>query len=73
MLYFIERLLIYSVMLISAVQHNVSVIYIHIHMYMYVCFIYIYIYTFSIMVCHRLLNIVPCAIQEDLVVHPFCM
>ena len=46
MLYFIERLLIYSVMLISAVQHNVSVIYIHIHMYMYVCFIYIYIYTY---------------------------
>ena len=29
MLYFIEGLLIYSVMLISAVQHYVSVIYIY--------------------------------------------
>ena len=33
MLYFIEGLLIYSVMLISAVQHNVSVIYIHIYIW----------------------------------------
>ena len=26
---------------------------------------------FSIMVYHRVLNIVPCAVQEDLVAHPF--
>ena len=39
-------------------------------------YIYIYIYTFffiffSIMVYHRVLNIVPRAVQEDLVAHPF--
>lgn len=26
---------------------------------------------FSIMACHRILNIVPCATQLDLVVYPF--
>ena len=26
---------------------------------------------FSIMVYHRILNIVPCAIEQDLVVYPF--
>ena len=44
-----------------------------VHTYIWV---YIYIYTsffifFSIMVCHRNLNIVSRAIQEDLVVYPF--
>ena len=57
--------LTYNAMLISTVQQNDSVIYI----------LYIYIYTFfvtffSILVYHRILNIVPCAIQKDLVVYP---
>ena len=62
MLYLIEALLIYSVMLVSAVQQSVSDIH-----------IYIDGKPFSIMVCHRLLNTVPCAIQQDLVVYPFSM
>ena len=44
-------------------------------LYICVC-VYIYIYTFffiffSIIVYHRILNIVPCAIQQDFVVYPF--
>ena len=52
LIYFIEVQLIYNVVLISAVQQIDSVIY-----------IYIYFIFFSIMVYHRILNIVPCAIQ----------
>ena len=52
-------------------------------MYIYIyIYVYIYIYThthifmlfflfFSIMVYHRIMNIILCAIQSDLVVHPF--
>ena len=53
-------------------QEVVSYIYIYMHIY-----IYIYIYThilfvfFSIMVYHRILNIVLCAVQWDLLVYPF--
>ena len=52
-IYFIEVLLIYSVVLISAVQQSDSFI----HRY---TFFFIF---FSIMVYHRILDIVPCAIQ----------
>ena len=55
---FIEVYLIYNVVLVSAVQQSDSLIHIY---------IYIFIY-FSIMVYQRILNIVPCAIQWDLVV-----
>ena len=43
-------------MLISTVQQSDSVIHMH-------AFIFIF---FSIMVYHRILNIAPCAIQQDL-------
>ena len=53
--FFIEVQLIYNVALISAVQQSDSVI----HIYIYSCF---KVFS-SIMVYHRILNIVPCAIQ----------
>ena len=53
-----EVWLIYNAVLISAVQQTDSVI----HMYIFV-FIF-----FSIMVWHTMLNIVPSAVQQDLVV-----
>ena len=53
--------LTYNVMLVSAVQQNDSVI----HM----CALFFVF--FSIMVYHKILNIVPCVIQPDLVVYPF--
>ena len=51
--FFIEVSSIYNVVLISAVQQNDSVI--HIHTF--------FLIFFSIMVYHRILNIVPCALQ----------
>ena len=51
LIYFIEVKLIYNVVLISAVQQSDSVI--HISFFIF----------FSIMVYHKILNIVPCAIQ----------
>ena len=57
--YFIEVELICCVVLISAVQESDSVI--HMHTF------------FSIMVYHRILNRVPCALQEDFVVYPSCL
>ena len=59
--YFIEVQLIHNVVLISAVQQSDSVI----HMYTF------FFILFSIMVYHRILNRVPCAIQSDLVVYSF--
>ena len=50
--FFIEVQLIYNVVLISAVQQSDS--FIHIHAFFFIFF--------SIMVYHRILNIVPCAI-----------
>ena len=35
-------------------------------LYIYILFFIL----FSIMVCHKILNIIPCAIQQDLVVYP---
>ena len=52
-IYFIELLLIYNFILISAVQQYDLVIHIH-------TFFFIF---FSIMVYQKILNIVPCAIQ----------
>ena len=52
----IEVELIYNVVLISAVQQSDSVIQ---------TFFFIF---FSIMVYHRMLNIAPCVIQQDLVI-----
>ena len=48
-------------MLISAVQQSDSVIHIYTLFFIF----------FSIIVYYRILNIVPCAIQQDLVVYPF--
>ena len=50
---------IYDVALISPIYRRVTQLY---------TFFFIF---FSIMVYHRILNIVPCAIQEDFVVYPF--
>ena len=55
--------LTYNAVLISTVQQNDSVIYI---LYTYTFFVTF----FSIMVYHRILNILPSAIQKDLVVYP---
>ena len=54
---FIKVQLIYSVILISTIQQSDSVIYTY-------TFFFIF---FPIMVYHRILNIVPCAIPQDLV------
>ena len=57
----IEVELIYSVVLISAVQQSDSVIHVYTSFFIF----------FSIMVYPRRLDIVSCAIQQDLVVYPF--
>ena len=59
-IYFMEVQLIYNVVLISAVQQSDSVTHIYIFLFVF----------FSIMVYHRILSTVPCAIQQDLVVYP---
>ena len=61
-IYFIELMLICSVVLISTAQESDSVIHIH---------IYILHIFFSIMVYHRILNTAPCAIQKGLLVYLF--
>ena len=43
----------------------------HTHTYSFSIYIFFYIYIFSIMVYYRTWNIAPCAIQQDLDVHPF--
>ena len=53
--------MIYNVVLISAVQQSDSVI--HIYTFFFIFFV--------IMVYPRVLNIVPCAIESDIVVYPF--
>lgn len=58
----IEVWLTHNVVLISSARLSDSVIRIPIY------FIFIF---FPIMVCHRILNIVPCVIKYDLVVYPF--
>ena len=60
-MYFIEVQLIYNVVLTSTIQQNDSVKHIY-------TFFFIF---FSIMFYHRILNIAPCAIEQDLVVYPF--
>ena len=63
----IEVQLIYSVVLISAVQESDSVMHIYIFSCIYIC---IYIF-FSIMVYQRILNVVAYAIQKTLLfIHP---
>ena len=54
--------MIYSVVLISAVQQSGSVM----HTYIYSFLIF-----FSIMLYPRRWDIIPSAIQQDLVAHPF--
>ena len=56
-----EPQLIYSVVLISALQQSSSIA----HTYM------LFFILLSIMVYHRRLNIVPCSVQWDLVIYPF--
>ena len=65
--YFFEVQLIYNIVLSSPVQQSESMIY-NVYVYMYVCMIYTHANTFyfifsSIMVHHRILDIVPCAVQ----------
>ena len=59
-----EGQLIYKVVLIF-VQQSASAVHIYIYIHTHSFFIF-----FSIMVYHRILNIVPCAIQQDLVGYP---
>ena len=55
--FLIDVWLIYNVVLVSGVQQSDSVVY-------SVLYIYIFFFVFfSIMVYHRMLNIIPCAIQ----------
>ena len=56
--------MIYNVVLVSGVQQSDSDIYIYTHTHTHT-------YIFSVMIYHRLLNIVPCAIQQDFGVYPF--
>ena len=60
-------LLVYNVVLISIVQQGDSVIHIYIYIYMN---LYIHFIFFLILFYQRLLNMVSCAIQQDLVVYP---
>ena len=67
----IEVELIYNVALVFAVQQSDSA-----YIYIYICisiYIHILLLFFSAMVCHRMLTTAACAIQQDPVVHPFCM
>ena len=50
-----------------------SSIYTYICMYIYVCMhmYIIFLILSSIIFCHKRLDIVPCAIQQDLIVYPF--
>ena len=59
-LFFTEEQLNYNVVLITAMQQSDSVTH-----------VYILFHIFSIMVYHRILNTVPCAIQQGLVIHLF--
>ena len=59
--FFLLKLLIYNVVLVSDVEKSDSVTY----MYM---FFFVF---FSIIVYHRILNVVTCSIQQDLVAYPF--
>ena len=54
--------LIYSVVLISGIQQSDSI-------YIYIVFFIV----FSIIGCYKILNVVPCAIHQDLVFYLFCM
>ena len=60
---FIKVQLIYKVVLISAVQQSDSVMHTHTVLFISV----------PIMVCHRILNRVACAVWQDLVVYPSCV
>ena len=51
--------MIYNVVLISAVQYIIQA-HIHIH----------FLYSFPSMIYHRVLNVVLCAIQQDLIAYP---
>ena len=60
-IFLVEVQLIHSIMLISAIQQSASVIHNS------------YLLFFSLTVYHRTLNIVLCAVLQDLVVYPFYM
>ena len=69
---FIEVYLIYNVVLISAVQQSHSVI--RTYSLLYSCYTYIFSFIFFSMIVYlRRLNTIPCALQQGLVVDPFCM
>ena len=60
-------------MLVSGVQQSDSYIYIYIYIYIYTrthLYIYMFFFRFVFIICYyKILNIVPCAIQLDLVVY----
>ena len=72
--FIIEEQLIYSVVLVSSVQKSDSVTYIYIYIYIYT-HTHTHTFFFKNIIFHyglsRILNIVPCAIQQDLVFYPF--
>ena len=49
---------------------EVLLLFMYIHIYVCVC-VYVFFRFFSILVYHKIVNIVPCAIQQDLVDYLF--
>ena len=70
----IEVWLIYSVVLVSGVGQSGVVIYIYPYTYtcVSVCIYMFFLRSFFIIGYYKILNIVLCAIQYILAVHPFC-
>ena len=63
----------FLVLLCFLLKYNVFTILCDFLLYIKVTQLHMYIFFFIflfIMVCHRLLNIVPCALQQELVVYP---
>ena len=58
----------------SDLSHTHAYICIYVYIYMHVCVIYIYFFFIflSIMVYHRIVTLLPCAVQWDLV-YPSCI
>ena len=61
--------MVYNIVLVFGVLQIDLIIYIYIDTYIH---IYFFVF-FSITVYYRILNIIPCVTQEDLVVYPFYM
>ena len=66
-IYLIDIQLVYSVVLVPGVQQSDSVLHICVYIYRYIFFFRL----LSIIGYYKILNIVPCAIQQALVVYLF--